>query len=85
MLGTTRYETRINRPAAQVWELAGAAERLCEWFPGIVASPVDGTNRVITMAAGMSMPEEIIYCDNTIRSSTESRCRSSNITAARSM
>ena len=67
MLGTTRYETRINRPAAQVWKLAGAAERLCEWFPGIVASPVDGTNRVITMAAGMSMPEEIIYCDNTIR------------------
>ena len=67
MLGTTRYEIRINRPAAQVWALAGDAPRLHEWFPGLVASPVDGTTRVITMEAGMSMPEEIVCCDDTIR------------------
>ncbi len=67
MLGTTRYEIRIHRPAAQVWALAGDAPRLHEWFPGIVASPVDGTTRVITMEAGMSLPEEIVCCDDTIR------------------
>ncbi len=67
MLGTTRYEARIARPAAQVWALAGDPARLHEWFPGIVASPVDGTTRIITMEAGMSLPEEIVCHDDTLR------------------
>ena len=67
MLGTTRYEARIARPAAQVWALAGDAARLHEWFPGIVACQVTGTQRIITMEAGMALPEEIVCCDDTLR------------------
>lgn len=67
MLGTMRYETRIHRPAAQVWALAGDPARLHEWFPGIVNCTVDGTTRIITMGSGMAMPEEILCCDHTIR------------------
>ena len=43
------------------------AHRRVQLVAGIVASPVDGTTRVITMEAGMSMPEEIVCCDDTIR------------------
>lgn len=67
MLGNVRYETRIHRPAAQVWALAGDAARLHEWFPGIVACQVNGTQRVITVAAGLPLPEEIVCCDNILR------------------
>ena len=62
-LGSIRHEIRINRPAAQVWELAGDPARLHEWFPGIVSSQVNGTSRVIVTGAGMPMPEEILVND----------------------
>jgi len=67
MLGSIRHEIRIDRPAAQVWALAGDASRLHEWFPGIVSCQVDGSNRVIVMGSGLPMPEEILVCDNTQR------------------
>lgn len=67
MIGNVRYETRIRRPAAQVWALAGDAARLHEWFPGIVACQVNGTQRIITVAAGLPLPEEIVCCDDTLR------------------
>ena len=67
MYGTVRHEIRIQRPAADVWALAGDAERLCEWFPGIVSSAVDGTLRTIVTASGIPMPEEILACDDTQR------------------
>ena len=67
MLGSIRHEIRINRPPAVVWSLAGDPARLYEWFPGLTASPVDGTTRIITMAAGMSMPEQIVTHDNLMR------------------
>jgi len=63
MLGTVRQEIRINRPAADVWALAGDATRLHEWFPGIVDCKVDDTTRVITTCAGIPMPEEILIQD----------------------
>jgi uncharacterized protein YndB with AHSA1/START domain len=67
MLGSIRHEVRIARPAAEVWELAGDPTRLAEWFPGIVACEVDGTNRVITMGSGLPMPEEILVRDDAQR------------------
>ena len=63
MLGSIRHEIRIRRPADDVWRLVGDAARLHEWFPGIVASPVDGTSRVITTASGLPMPKEILVVD----------------------
>jgi hypothetical protein len=62
-LGSIRHEIRIHRPADEVWALAGDPARLHEWFPGIVACQVDGRNRVITTAAGLPMPEEILVHD----------------------
>lgn len=64
MLGSIRHEIRIDRPAADVWALAGDATMLHTWFPGIVDCTVDGTTRVITMGSGISMPEEILVCDD---------------------
>jgi uncharacterized protein YndB with AHSA1/START domain len=67
MYGTIRHEIRIDRPAADVWALAGDATKLHHWFPGIVDCTVDGTTRIITTGTGMPMPEEILVCDNTQR------------------
>jgi uncharacterized protein YndB with AHSA1/START domain len=67
MIGSFRHEIRIERPAHEVWALAGDAARLHEWFPGITASPVSGNVRQITMASGQSMPEEILLVDPGLR------------------
>ena len=66
-LGSLRHEIRIHRTAADVWERVRDAAGLCTWFPGITASPVDGTNRVIVLGSGMAMPEEILVIDDVQR------------------
>jgi uncharacterized protein YndB with AHSA1/START domain len=63
-LGSIRHEIRIRRPAATVWEVAGDATRLHEWFPGIVSCQVDGNIRAITLGSGVPMPEEILVVDD---------------------
>jgi hypothetical protein len=55
---------RLARPPDEVWARIGDPSRIQEWFPGIVSSTVDGTTRVITMASGLPMPEEILTHDN---------------------
>jgi uncharacterized protein YndB with AHSA1/START domain len=67
MIGSIRHHIRIDRPASDVWTLAGDPTRLHEWFPGIVACTVDGNQRVITTGAGLPMPEEILVQDDTQR------------------
>ncbi len=67
MYGTIRHEIRIDRPAADVWALAGDPTALHTWFPGIVSCTVDGNQRVIVMGSGLPMPEEILVIDNTQR------------------
>lgn len=62
-LGSIRHEIRIARRADDVWALVGEPTRLAEWFPGIVASIVDGSSRLITTGAGIPMPEEILVND----------------------
>ena len=67
MIGSIRHHIRIDRPASDVWALAGDPTRLHEWFPGIVACTVDGSSRVITTGTGLPMPEEILVRDDTQR------------------
>ena len=67
MYGTVRHEIRIDRPAADVWALAGDPSKLHHWFPGIVDCTVNGTTRIIVTGSGIPMPEEILVCDNTQR------------------
>jgi Polyketide cyclase / dehydrase and lipid transport len=61
--GSVRRHVRIQRPAAEVWARIGDPARLQEWFPGIAATEVDGTTRVITTAAGLPIPEQIVTND----------------------
>jgi hypothetical protein len=61
--GSVRRQVRINRPADDVWALVGDPARIQEWFPGIVASTVDGDTREVTTAAGVTMPEQIVTND----------------------
>lgn len=65
--GSIRHHVRIHRPAAVVWELAGDPARLHEWFPGLTGCRVDGTTRVISLASGIDMPEEILTNDHVQR------------------
>jgi hypothetical protein len=67
MYGSMRYEIRIDKPAADVWALAGDAAKLHHWFPGIKDCTVDGTTRVIVTNSGIPMPEEILLVDGTQR------------------
>lgn len=66
-LGSARFHIRINKPAAEVWELAGDPTRLHEWFPGITSCQVEGTTRIITLGSGLPMPEEILVKDDDLR------------------
>jgi hypothetical protein len=61
--GSVRRAVRIQRTADDVWAFIGDPSRLHEWFPGITATTVDGTSRVITTRMGLPMPEEIITDD----------------------
>lgn len=63
-LGSIRHHRQIAAPAERVWQLAGDATRLHEWFPGIVNCTVEGNQRMITLASGITLPEEIMLCDN---------------------
>ena len=66
-MATVRRHVRINRPARVVWAIIGDAASLPRWFPGIAEVSVDGSHRVVTTAAGLPMPEEIITCDALLR------------------
>ena len=61
--GSVRRHVHINKPADDVWAVIGDPARVHEWFPGIVASSVDGNVRVITTGSGIPMPEEIVTND----------------------
>jgi len=65
--GSVRFHVRIERPADDVWALAGDPARLHEWFPGVVACHVEGTTRVITVGSGLPLPEEILVNDPVLR------------------
>ena len=58
-----RRQVRIACPPDAVWAVVGEPGRIQEWFPGIVASRVEGATRVITAASGLQMPEEIVTRD----------------------
>ena len=61
--GSVRRHVHLNCPAETVWALVGDPARIQEWFPGIVASTVEGNRRVVTTGAGLPMPEEIVTND----------------------
>ena len=62
-MASIRRQLRIDRPAADVWNLVGDPTALPQWFPGVARAQVDGTTRVITTDSGIPMPEEIVTND----------------------
>jgi len=64
---SVRKEIRIRGPAADVWARIEDPGCIQEWFPGITASSVDGTSRIVTLGSGFAMPEEIVTSDPILR------------------
>lgn len=60
---SVRHEVRIGRSADDIWVVVGEPARICQWFPGIEASPVEGEIRTITTGAGLTMPELLLTVD----------------------
>ena len=63
MRASVRRERIIGVSADRAWELVGRPELLHHWFPGMVASPVEGTTRTVTTATGVSLAEDILTND----------------------
>ncbi len=61
--GSIRRQVRVGTPARDVWALVGDPTRIPEWFPGIIGCTVEGTQRVVTTASGIPIPEEIVTND----------------------
>ena len=61
--GSVRRHVHIRREAADVWAVVGDPARIQDWFPGIAASTVEGTTRIVTTADGRVLPEEIVTDD----------------------
>jgi hypothetical protein len=66
-MATVRRELRIDRPPDQVWATLGDPATIHEWFPGIVASTVEGDVRTITLGSGVPLAEDIVTIDPVLR------------------
>ena len=66
-MATIRRELLFRHPADHVWATIGDPGTVHEWFPGVVASTVDGSTRTITLASGVSLDEEIVTDDPILR------------------
>jgi hypothetical protein len=51
-------------PATIVWDVIRRPDSITEWFPGVVSCTLEGNLRVITLASGLVMPEEILAIDD---------------------
>jgi hypothetical protein len=66
-VASLRHERRISASADAVWDVVRRPESIPQWFPGVESCTVDGNRRVLTTAAGLEMPEEILTIDNLLR------------------
>jgi carbon monoxide dehydrogenase subunit G len=57
-MGKARAEIDIDRPAAEVWAVAGDFGGIGGWMPGIESCHVDGDDRVLKMG-GMEIIERL--------------------------
>lgn len=44
--------------------MVGDAGRLHEWWPGVISSDMEGDTRTVVTGSGITLPEQIITCDN---------------------
>lgn len=62
-MASLRHERRVAATADAVWDVVRRPESIPEWFPGVVSCTVDGRVRVVHLASGLEMPEEILTID----------------------
>ena len=62
-----RHSIRLACPAATVWDVVGAPERLAEWWPGVESCEVDGVDRTVRTRSGLPMPEKLLTMDHNQR------------------
>jgi hypothetical protein len=63
MRGSVRREVVVEAAADQAWRVVARPELLYLWFPGVVSSPVEGDDRTVTLATGMTLHETILTND----------------------
>ncbi len=66
-MSSLRFHTRINRPADDVWKVVSDSAVIADWFPGIEKASVSGNVRTIEMGPGVSLQEEIVNNDDSLR------------------
>lgn len=68
-MASIRQHIRIAADPDTVWDIIKVPESQPEWFPGIVKATYDPETkvRVISVAMGIDMPEEILTIDSTLR------------------
>ncbi|MBM3675613.1 MAG: SRPBCC family protein [Actinobacteria bacterium] len=59
-MATMRQSVFVERSADAVWALVGDPASVTAWFPQMVAVQVEGNQRSITLASGMTLLEEIV-------------------------
>jgi carbon monoxide dehydrogenase subunit G len=57
-MGTARAEIDIDRPADEVWAVAGDFGGIGSWMPGLESCALDGDDRVLKMG-GMEIIERL--------------------------
>ena len=67
MRGSVRREVVVAVDADTAWDVVGRPDQLHRWFPGVVDCHVEGDNRTVTLATGLSLDETILTCDPLLR------------------
>ena len=66
-MASIRRELRIQRPADDVWAIAGDPSTIHEWFPGIASSRMEVTDGVtlrhVVLGTGIPLVEQIVTND----------------------
>jgi hypothetical protein len=66
-VASLRSEARIQCSAATVWGVVSDAERIDEWFPGMLSATVADGVRTITLRSGMPLFEDVVNVDHRLR------------------
>ena len=63
-MATVRRHIRIAAPPDRVWGVLRDPVSISQWWPGITAATLDGKTRMVTLASGPTVPEEILTLDD---------------------
>lgn len=63
-MATVRRHIRIAAPPDEVWGVLRDPVSIARWWPGITAATHEGNTRMVTLASGPSVPEELLVVDD---------------------